>query len=103
MDFSNMRKMLDSDIINKPKHYTQGSIQPIDFILQNNCDYCVGNIIKYVIRYKYKDGIQDLKKAEYYIKALIQHEQNKQTFYEKKKTDDAMFNKMRRKNVVTTK
>ncbi len=59
------------DKINKPKHYTQGKIEVIDFIEDQKMDYIEGNIIKYVARYKYKNGIEDLKKAEWYLKRLI--------------------------------
>jgi len=59
------------DSVNKPKHYNQGEIQPIDFIEANDMSFCQGNVIKYVTRYKYKNGLEDLKKAEFYLKRLI--------------------------------
>lgn len=59
------------DPINKPNHYTKGSIEPIEFIKANNLGFLEGNIIKYITRYKYKNGIEDLKKAEFYLKQLI--------------------------------
>ena len=60
-----------SDLINKPKHYTQGAIEPIDYILANDLDFLEGNVVKYVTRHKFKNGLEDLKKAEYYLKVLI--------------------------------
>ncbi len=63
---------LQEDIINKPNHYTQGAIEPIDFITANNMDFCAGNVVKYVTRHKYKNGLEDLKKAEFYLKKLIE-------------------------------
>ena len=48
-------------------HYKNMTIQPVEFIERNNLGFCVGNIIKYVCRYKDKNGIEDLKKARHYI------------------------------------
>ena len=65
------------DYINNPKHYTQGKIEPIDYILANKLDFLEGNIVKYVTRYKFKNGVEDLKKAEFYFKKLIEREEEK--------------------------
>jgi hypothetical protein len=54
-----------------PKHYTKGTIEPWDFILANKLDYLEGNIVKYITRYKYKNGIEDLEKARVYLDKLI--------------------------------
>ena len=54
-----------------PQHYNRHKIQPIEFIMKNNLSYCVGNVIKYVVRYSYKNGVEDLKKARQYIDFLI--------------------------------
>lgn len=60
------------DVINTPAHYTQGTIEPIDFIAGNQMDFLSGNIVKYVTRHKYKGKpVQDLEKAEFYLKRLI--------------------------------
>ena len=67
----------DHDGVNHPKHYTKGKIEPIDFIYANNMDYLEGNIIKYISRYKYKGGSEDLKKAQFYLRMLIQREEIK--------------------------
>jgi hypothetical protein len=64
-----------SDKINHPKHYVQGDIEPIDFINANRLDYLEGNIIKYVSRYKFKNGLEDLLKAQFYINMLVEREQ----------------------------
>ena len=61
-----------SDNIKEPKHYTQYKIEPIDFIIENQLDFCTGNIIKYVLRYNLKNGVEDLKKAKQYIDFLIE-------------------------------
>jgi hypothetical protein len=55
-----------------PKHY-QTKIQPIDFIQANNLNFCEGNIIKYITRYKEKNGKEDLLKARQYLDYLIKN------------------------------
>lgn len=55
-------------------HYKSFKIQPIEFITINNLGYIVGNIIKYVCRYKLKNGVEDLRKARHYIDLLIESE-----------------------------
>jgi hypothetical protein len=62
------------DNVNHPKHYTCGDIEPIDYINGHSMDYLEGNIIKYVSRYKYKNGVEDLKKARFYLNMLIERE-----------------------------
>lgn len=49
-------------------------IQPIDFILENQVPFCEANVIKYVMRWRSKNGKQDLLKAIHYIELLIAHE-----------------------------
>jgi len=58
------------DDISHPKHYTQG-IECWDYIESHGMSYLQGNIIKYVTRYQYKDGVKDLKKARAYLDKLI--------------------------------
>jgi len=52
-------------------HYKNYKIQPAEFIIKNNIGFCEGNIIKYVLRFKEKGGVQDLEKAKHYIELLI--------------------------------
>ena len=52
-------------------HYKKYKIQPVEFIVKNNIGFCEGNVIKYVLRFKDKGGIADLKKAKHYIELLI--------------------------------
>ena len=54
-----------------PQHYSKYKIEPITFILANELDFCQGNIIKYVLRYKDKNGLEDLQKAKQNIDFLI--------------------------------
>ena len=58
-------------------HYKNKGIQPIEYILSNNLGFCEGNVVKYVTRYKDKNGIEDLEKAKHYIEFLIEKEKNK--------------------------
>ena len=62
--------MKKKDNIN-PNYYKEG-IQVTDFILSYNMEWCEGNIIKYVTRYKAKNGLEDLKKAKWYLEKLIE-------------------------------
>ena len=55
-------------------HYSKMNIQPIDFITQNKLSFIQGNIIKYICRYKDKNGLQDLKKAQHYMNMLLEIE-----------------------------
>ncbi len=52
-------------------HYNKMKIQPVTFIMENGLSYAQGNVIKYVCRYKDKNGLEDLKKAQQYIGFLI--------------------------------
>ena len=69
-----MTKALDIQI--DGNHYKNLKIQPIEYIIENNLNYCQGNAIKYLTRYKDKNGLEDLKKARHYIDLLIQLEYN---------------------------
>ena len=57
-----------SDNIN-PTYYQKG-IETTDYIVSHSMNYLEGNIIKYVTRYKDKGGLEDLKKAEWYLTRL---------------------------------
>lgn len=58
-------------------HYMSCKIQPIDFITENGMDFLEGNVIKYVARYKRKNGLEDLQKAHQYLTWLIEREERK--------------------------
>ena len=57
-------------------HYKDMAIQPIEYIHKNGLGFCEGNIIKYITRWKTKNGIEDLKKVIHYAELLIQMEQD---------------------------
>ena len=52
-------------------HYLKYNIPPVEFIIKNNIGFVEGNIIKYILRFKEKGGVQDLLKAKHYIELLI--------------------------------
>lgn len=54
-------------------HY-QLPIEPVDYIMQNGLTYLQGNVIKYITRYKNKNGKEDLLKAIHYIEMIIERE-----------------------------
>ena len=60
-----------------PTHYKQGKVECIDAIesatenLKGTDAYLVGNIIKYIWRFEQKNGIEDLRKANWYLERLI--------------------------------
>ena len=64
-----------ADIVNAPPHYTQSNIECIEAIKSALGDgyeyYLQGVIIKYMWRFRDKNGIEDLKKAEWYLKEII--------------------------------
>ena len=64
------------DPVNSPKHYNQAGIACIDAIRAATDEgfeyYLQGNIMKYLWRYKYKNGSEDLKKAQWYLNKLIE-------------------------------
>ena len=53
-------------------HYLEMAIQPWEIIDKNNLNFYEGNALKYLLRYKSKNGIEDLKKAIHYIEHLIE-------------------------------
>lgn len=58
----------------EPNHYVDMKMSPLDYILANEGDFtwCVSNVIKYVSRYKRKNGLEDLKKAQWYLNKQIE-------------------------------
>lgn len=60
------------DAVNHPSHYTDKQIEVIDYIRDTQTQeefvgYCLGNVIKYVSRWRKKGGVEDLKKAQVYL------------------------------------
>ena len=65
-----------TDNVNSPPHYNKSGIECIDAIRAATDSgfeyYLQGNILKYIWRYHYKNGTEDLKKAQWYLNKLIQ-------------------------------
>lgn len=62
--------------VDSPQHYNHGNIETIDIIKNNLTDemfegYLIGNITKYISRYRFKNGVEDLEKAKWYLEYLI--------------------------------
>lgn len=75
--FSNTITKSENDNVNHPNHYTQGGIECIKAIEASMPpsgfqDYCKGNVLKYIWRYREKNGLEDLKKARVYLDWMIE-------------------------------
>ena len=72
----------DNDMVNHPSHYTQGGIECIDALKAATVSktgieaVCTANAIKYLWRYEEKNGVEDVKKARWYIDRLIKELEN---------------------------
>jgi hypothetical protein len=66
------------DNVNKPEHYTYGKYECIDVIKEVTSDltgeeaFCIGNALKYIWRWRHKNGTEDIKKAIWYLNRIIQ-------------------------------
>lgn len=65
------------DAVDHPRHYQSNTglevIEAIKAFVGDYPSYCAGNILKYVCRYRHKNGLEDLKKARWYLNELIYH------------------------------
>ena len=59
------------------EHYKNMAIQPSEYIYRNNLNWLQGNVIKYVTRFKQKNGVQDIDKAIHYLELLKEWEYKK--------------------------
>jgi len=71
-----VNRELVEEMVNHPPHYNQRGIECIDAIeaaTDSGFEYYLqGNIMKYIWRYRYKNGVEDLKKAKWYLDKLIE-------------------------------
>ena len=80
-----VKKQEVKDNVNHPSHYTQGNIECIDEIaeatkfLRGIEATDTGNIIKYMWRWNNKNGLEDLRKARWYLNHLISHIEESQS------------------------
>ena len=71
------------DVVNHPSHYTSGKIEVIEIIEDQMTDeeyrgYVKGQVIKYITRERRKNGLEDLKKAAWYLNRLIKRLEKQQ-------------------------
>lgn len=69
-------KTVNSDPVSHPFHYNQG-IECAKYVDSHKMDFFEGNAIKYITRLKFKNGIEDLKKAIWNINFIVEREENK--------------------------
>ena len=74
--------IIQNDNVNHPRHYNEGGIECIEALkaattgLEGIESFCTANAIKYLWRWKYKNGVEDLNKAIWYINYLIADQDN---------------------------
>lgn len=77
---------MENNEVNHPAHYCQGGIECIDAIEAATTNLtgieavCTANVIKYIWRWKQKNGAQDLQKAQWYLNRLLKIAENKESF-----------------------
>ena len=79
-----------SDAVNHPSYYTDGTIEVIEYIEDKKLGYCLGNAVKYISRAGKKDQakeIEDLQKADWYIKRRIMELEQKENAVVQKKLE----------------
>jgi len=69
--------MSQKERVKHPKHYNKG-IEMWDYAHSHNLSFFEGNIVKYVTRWKHKNGVEDLYKAKEYLNKLIELEEIEQ-------------------------
>ena len=57
-----------------PDYYQRGNIEVTDFIIDQSMSFLEGNVVKYITRYKEKSGIEDLRKARWYLEKMIEEQ-----------------------------
>jgi hypothetical protein len=78
----NIEQRRQHDEVNSPSHYCKGGIECIDVIkvctegLVGMEAVCTANIIKYIFRWKDKNGLTDVKKCKWYVERLIKEKEN---------------------------
>lgn len=73
-----MKKIKDN--VNHPQHYETGKYECIDVMIETQGneavkDFCICNAFKYIYRHKNKNGVEDIKKAIWYLKKFIELEE----------------------------
>lgn len=58
-------------------HYSRFPIQPMEYIEKNKLPFADGCVVKYITRWRFKGGIEDLRKAKHFVEMLIALEERK--------------------------
>lgn len=74
------------DVVNHPTHYEAGNFECIDVMLETQGSesvksFCLCNAFKYIYRAKRKNGLEDIKKADWYLQKYIELSENEQNDY----------------------
>ena len=77
MEVKNSKTHFDLTKQSGGSHYKDLAIQPIEIIDANNLSFMEGSVLKYLLRWKAKNGIEDLKKAQQYLGFMISKEELK--------------------------
>lgn len=67
------------DIVNHPQHYESGQFECIDVMIETQgaeavANFCICNAFKYLYSWKHKNGVEDIKKAKWYIDKFLEIE-----------------------------
>lgn len=76
------------NVISSPAHYARFKIQPIDFIEANGLDFLQASVLKYLVRFPFKNGVEDLHKARDMLNRLIKREEEKKVETNEPKRED---------------
>lgn len=79
-DLSSEQLTLNFEPLNKQvggSHYKSLKIQPVEYILANDLGWCEGNIVKYITRWRQKNGLDDIRKVIHYAEILLAEEEKK--------------------------
>ena len=70
-----------SDNVNHPAHYNTGKYESIDVMVETQGaaavkDFCICNAFKYIYRHRFKNGVEDIKKAIWYLNKYVELEES---------------------------
>ena len=82
LDYKGLISLFKTSNIDHPKHYNQNGVETIESIKSITGDkfngYLLGNVVKYIGRFEYKNGVEDLKKAIWHLEKLIMEIEEKE-------------------------
>lgn len=68
---------MEKEQVEHPSHYNKGKTETWNYVFEHDLDFFEGNVIKYITRWKDKNGLQDLEKAKMYLDKYIQMQKEK--------------------------